>query len=185
MGHASSLSRSTPSGTWLLRRKTDEQRAALESQLADIERRVARWQDAFETGAESANVILPRLRELTAKRDELAATLSKVVPLHRPPPHLYTEATLERFQGMLRQVFLSGQTSMTKNYLRFLVQRIEIGPMTADGTAINIVGKTGAAIALMASAGQELAAPVNPQGPVLSSVSDWLQLLDSNQGPGG
>jgi DNA invertase Pin-like site-specific DNA recombinase len=165
--------------TGMLRRKTDEQRAALQAQLADIERRVARWQDAFETGAESANVILPRLRELTAKRDELASTLAKVVPLHRPPPHLYTEATLERFQGMLRQVFLSGQTSMTRNYLRFLVERIEVGPIKAEGTAINVVGKSGAAVALMANVGRELSAPVNPQGPVLSSVNDWLQLQDS------
>jgi hypothetical protein len=166
-------------------RKTDEQRAALQTQLTDIERRVARWQDAFETGAESADVVLPRLRELTAQRDELAATLAKVVPLHRPPPHLHTEATLERFQGMRRQVFLIGQSSMTRNYLRFLVERIEAGPTKAEGTAMNVVDNTGAAVALMASVGPQLSAPVNPQGPALSCVNDWLQLQDSNLGPGG
>jgi hypothetical protein len=75
--------------------------------------------------------------------------------------------------------------SVTRNYLRFLVERIEVGPTKAEGTAINVVGESGAAVALMATAGRELSAPVNLQGPVLSSVNDWLQLQDSNLGPGG
>lgn len=85
---------------------------------------------------------------------------------------------------MLRQVFPSGQTSMTRNYRRFLVERIA-GPLKAEGTTTNIVGTTAAAVAPMASASSELSAPVNPQGPVLSCVNDWLQLQDSNLGPGG
>jgi hypothetical protein len=49
----------------LLRRKTDEPRHELKQQLADVERRMATSREALETHADSADVVLPRLREPT------------------------------------------------------------------------------------------------------------------------
>jgi len=100
--------------TGLLRRKTDEQRRELKNQLADVERRMATWQEALEIHADSADVVLPRLRELQTRRDELAATLAKVVPLTAPPSHLYAETTIARFQQTIRDLFLGADQTLAR-----------------------------------------------------------------------
>ena len=48
-----------------------------------------------------------------------------MVPV-RPPPYLYTSANIQRFQQDLKDIFLSAKTSITRNYLRFLVERITV-----------------------------------------------------------
>jgi site-specific DNA recombinase len=166
--------------TGVLRRKTDEHRNALKQQLADVGRRIARWQEAFETDAGSADVVLPRLRELQAKRDELVEALGKVVPLRPPPAHLYAETTIRRFQQTVRDLFLSADTTLARNYLRFLVERIIV-----RGNELEIRGKTDAAEALLASPPDAASPSARPAETVLVSAVGWLQLLDSNQGPGG
>ena len=147
-------------------------RENLKAQLGDVERRITKWTAAFEDTQADAAIILSRLRDLEAKRSELQQALTKVVPLTKPPPHLYTEATLTRFQGMLREVFLSGQTSMTKSYLRFLVERIEVQPAPKRSLEVNIVGRSGAAVALIASTAN---GNQSRGEPVLGSVGSWLQ----------
>jgi hypothetical protein len=132
--------------TGLLRQKTDEQRNELKQQMADLDRRIAKWQEAFESHADSADVVLPRMRELQAKRAEIAGTLGKVVPLRQPPAHFYAETTIRRFQQTVRDLFLSADATLTRNYLRFLVEQI-----TVRGDELEIRGKTDAAVALLAS----------------------------------
>ena len=130
----------------LLRRKTDEQRRELKNQIADVERRIATWQETLETHADSADVVLPRLRELQAKHAELSGGLSKVVPLRSPPSHLIADATIERFQRTIRELFLSADQTLAKNYLRFLVDRILV-----RGNELEIHGKTEPTVALLAA----------------------------------
>jgi DNA invertase Pin-like site-specific DNA recombinase len=110
----------------LLRQKTDEQRRELQQQIDDIDRRIARWIEAFETANEDRDIVMPRLRELRAKRDEMAATIAKVIPLRSPPKHLYAETTIKRFQETIRELILSADHTLAKNYLRFLVDRITV-----------------------------------------------------------
>jgi hypothetical protein len=114
--------------------------------------------------------MLPRLRELQARRDELAATLAKVVPLTAPPSHLYAETTIARFQQTIRDLFLGADQTLAKNYLRFLIDRVDI-----SGNELTIHGKAGAAIALLA-AGPDApqSATVNPAEVVLTSAGGWL-----------
>lgn len=163
----------------LLRRKTDEQRQELQRQIVDIDRRIATWQEAFETHADSADVVLPRLRELQAKRTELDGKIAKVVPLRQPPPHLFSEATTKRFQDTLRSLLLGSDQTLAKNYLRFLVEEILV-----HGNEIEIRGKTNAAVALLASGSDpNVATGVKSPAGVLVSVGEWLRNLDSNQGP--
>ena len=147
------LVRDVVEDTGLLRQKTDGQRRELKNQLTDLERRIAKWQEAFETEADSAAVVLPRLRELQAKHAELTQTLGKVVPLRAPPPHLYAETTIERFRQTIRDVFLSADQTLAKNYLRFLVERIVV-----QGNSLEIHGKADASVALLA-ASPDLAYP--------------------------
>lgn len=145
------------------------------------DRPIARWMEAFETANEDRDIVIPRLRELRAKRGEIAATIAKVIPLRAPPTHLYAETTIKRFQETIRELILSADHTLAKNYLRFLVDRI-----TVRGNEVEILGRTDSAVALLASASEAVKpANVNRPAEVLTSVGGWLQRLDSNQGPGG
>jgi site-specific DNA recombinase len=167
--------------TGILRQKTDEQRRDLQRQVESIDGRIAKWEEAFETNAEAADVIMPKLRELRQKRNEIASTIAKIVPLRPPPSHLYSAATIQRFQDTVRQLLLSDDPTLAKNYLRFLVDQIVV-----RGNEVEIRGKTQAAVALL-SAGSEgtCLATVKRPAEVLTSGGGWLQRQDSNLGPGG
>ena len=120
-----------------------------------------------------------RVRDLRAQRDELAATLAKVVPLRPPPSRLCSPDAIRRFQASLRDLFLSGDTALTKNDLRFLVSEVVI-----TGNRVELVARASSAIELMAS-GTDEPRGVSPSPQVRPTVVEWLQLLDSNQRPGG
>lgn len=161
----------------VLRQRTAEDRRQLQRELDDIDRRIARWQEAFEAGELPREAGAGRVLELQAKRDEIASALAKVVPLRPPPPHLHGDAALERFQKRVKQIFFEGDRALTRNYLRFLVDRIVV-----NGPTVEISMKAAEAAALIAlPADAALTAPDE----VRTTVGDWLQLLDSNQGPGG
>ncbi len=89
-----------------------------------------------------------RVVELKAKRADLQQTLSKVVLLRPPPPNLYTEASITKFQSSIRSIFLSGDNALTKNYLRFLVDRIVV-----NGSHVQMVTRSEAVVRLMAAGG--------------------------------
>jgi hypothetical protein len=108
----------------LLRQKTAEHRRQLQRELEDVDNRLRRWTEAFETGDPAADLGAERVVELKAKRTELQQTLAKIVPLRVPPPYLYSEASIAKFRASLRSIFPSNDTSLTKNYLKFLVEKI-------------------------------------------------------------
>ena len=94
---------------------------------------------------------------------------------------LIQQVKYDAASSQLTLVFTSGETTMTKSYLKFLVDRIVVRP-----GEVEIIGKSAEAAALMAAAGQtKTPPPVNPGDGVLTSVGDWLQRLDSNQRPIG
>jgi DNA invertase Pin-like site-specific DNA recombinase len=161
------------------RTKTAEHRKGLEDQIADLERRIARWQEAFESGTEAFEVAGPRLRELRGKRDELVAVLAKVVPIRQVPPHLYTDATIRRFRESMQAV-LSSRSALTKSYLRALVESITVTPGKA-GVAIDIAARTDAAVAMIAEGGGK--AGLNHPEQVLTTVSHWRPRHESNVRP--
>ena len=153
----------------VLRQKGDDQRKEWERQLKEVERAIARWEAAFESGEMPADLGMDRVRELRSKRAELTETLKKVVPIQAPPPHLYKQETIQSFQKMLRDVFLSGEHAMTRNYLRMLVDRIVV-----HDEYIEVVARTQGALALMASAPS--ATVFTATGAVPTSVNGWLRI---------
>ena len=130
-----------------LRQRVDEERRQLERQLADTEKKLGRWYEAFESGEVTEDAGKERLAVLKADRSRLVETLSKLVPLKQVPPHLYRDETIWKFQASLRQLFASGDEGLAKHYMRFLVDRIEV-----NGTRVEIKAKPNAAVALMAKA---------------------------------
>ncbi len=114
-----------------------------------------------------------RVQELMNRKAELDDTLRKVVPI-RPPPYLYTAANIERFQESLKEMFLSGDNSMTRNYLRFLVEGI-----TVTDEQIETSARTDAALRLMAGGSrQEKTECVNHSVVSPTMGLAWLPLVD-------
>ena len=89
---------------------------------------------------------------------------------------MLTDVTIRRFQDRLRDIFISNDTPMTKNYLRFLVEKIEV----LDDRIV-IHAKARNAVALMPLE----AGDVNHPEAVLTNGGEWLRLQDSNLRPGG
>jgi hypothetical protein len=163
--------------TGVLRQKTNEQRQSLVRELEDVERRVQKWELAFEIGEMPKEAGTDRLLALKDRRRELSETLAKVVPLRPPPPHLYSPENIERFRQSIRGIFLSGNNAMTRNYLRFLVDHIVL-----KGTQVELYARTDAAVRVMVS-GQKKTEAITGI-PVLASVIEWLPDVDSNHGHG-
>ena len=166
--------------TGVLRTKTAEQRRQLEREIADIDGRIARWQEAFETGAEAFDVIGPRLRELKAKRAEVATVLTKLVPLRQVPPHLYADSTIKKFQATMQEVLAAKGSSIAKNYLRMLVDTITVTP-GPDGVAIDIATRPSTAVAMIAAGGGKDG--LNQPERVLTTVGQWRPQQESNLRP--
>ena len=173
------LARDLVNRAGLLRRKADDRRIQLRAQIERTERAIARWESAFE-GGKDLDVVAPRLRELRQEHNSLLKTLNELSPLAPPPQDLLTDATVKRFQDKLRDIFISNDTPMTKNYLRFLIERIDV-----FDDRVEIHAKPRNAVALMARLPEGPAEDVNHPEAVLAKGSEWLQLLDSNQRPGG
>jgi site-specific DNA recombinase len=163
--------------TGILRQKTNEQRQQLLREVEEIERRIQKWEAAFETGEMPKEAGADRLLALKDRRRELTETLAKVIPLRPPPPHLHSAENIERFRESIRGLFLSGNNAMTRNYLWFLVDRIVL-----NGTHVELYARTEAAVRVMVS-GQKKTEVITGL-PVLTSVIEWLPDVDSNHGHG-
>ena len=166
----------------ILRQKTTEHRRQLQHEHDEVDRRLRKWQDAFEAGDKAAAALgADRVVELKAKRDELQQTLRKIVPLRAPPPNLYTDGSIAKFQNSIRSIFLSQDNALTKNYLRFLVQKIVV-----TGPKVQMATRSEAVVRMMVGTnGGSSTAPDRDPAVSPTFVVDWLRLQDSNLRPGG
>lgn len=164
--------------TGALRSKTADQRLRLKDELEEVERAIRKWESAFEDGFMDPKLGARRLAELAERRKEISGALAVVVPI-RPPPHLYTEPTIKRFQAKLRELLLSEDTSVARGYLTLLVDAIVV-----EGSTVRLVAKTEGALRLLATGGATVgeltASAVSP-----TTVMPWLRRRGSNSRPGG
>jgi hypothetical protein len=163
----------------LLRQRVDERRVQLRFQIEKTDKAIAKWQAAFESGS-ALDVVAPRLRDLGVQRAGLVETLDGLQALAPAPKDLLADETIKKFQDKLRDIFISNDTPMTKNYLRFLVEKIDV----LDDRVV-IEAKARNAVAMMAHPAPLEPGDVNHPEPVLAKGREWLRLLDSNQRPGG
>ena len=151
-----------------------DDRARRKRELTDVERRIARWELAFEDGTLDARDGGDRIRQLRQRRSDLQRELTASAAVD-PPARLYTRASVQAFGQRLRTLLLGNDPSLARTYLRFLVDRIEI-----RDTDVTVLARPEAAVRLMS--GQEPAA-----GTVLTTPdafshhgTSWLRRRDSN-----
>jgi site-specific DNA recombinase len=158
----------------LLRQRVDDRRVQLRALIDKTTKSISKWEAAYEDGRD-LDVVAPRLRELRAERENLQHDLGNLQPLAPAPKNLLTDETIQKFQDKLRDIFISNDTPMTKNYLRFLVEEIVV----FDDRVV-IKAKARNAVVMMAHPEPLAMGGANHPDPVLTKGGDWLRLLDSN-----
>ena len=156
--------------TGLLRQRTAEHRKQLKNELEDVEKRLLRWQEAFETEQLPRDFDTERVTQLHQRREEIQETLAKIVPLRSPPPCLYTQATIARFRETIREIFMAEDCTTARNYLRFLIDEIVI-----TDESVQIFVKSDAAFRMMAEPSPS--GVLTAEGQVRTTVVDWLPLV--------
>jgi len=131
-----------------LRKQAEERRRLLVREREDVERRLARWYERVEGDDALEDAAGDRIRELKARRDELADALERASLPCVVPPYLYKEDTIERFRSKLREAFTNADRGVAGTYLRQLVERIVVGQ-----EEIVVEAKAAEVIAMMAGSG--------------------------------
>lgn len=162
------------------RAKSADDRVRLKRGLADVERRIERWELAFEDGALDPRDGGERFVQLRHRRADLQRALSAAVAVQPPPARLHTRASVEAFRGRLKALMLGDDRSVARTYLRFLVEAIEIRDHD-----ITVLARPEAAVKMMSD--QEPASAPVLTGPDAFSHygTSWLRRRDSNPRPGG
>jgi site-specific DNA recombinase len=157
------------------REKSAEDRSRLKRELTEVERRIHRWELAFEEGTLDPRDGGDRVPQLRQRRADLQRALAAAADIQPPPAHLHTRASVQAFQGRLKALMLGDDRSLARTYLRFLVEGIEIRDHD-----ITVLARPEAVVKMMS--GQEPAA-----GQVLTNPdafshygSSWLRRRDSN-----
>ena len=97
--------------------------------------------------------------------------LASLVPAGAPPPHLYTEATLDRFQRRIRSVFTSADPKQTaRPYLTML-----LGGVKVTREKVTLTVNNNAAVRLMGG-GDEKQPEASGLTPVLASGYGQLRI---------
>ncbi len=148
--------------------EVDGRRAALQTQVADADERLRRLYKMVEEGlTDLDDVLRERLATLKLDRDRAKIALDRIKAQFALQSDIDPEA-VERFGRVMRENVTSGDVPFRKNYIRSVVDRIEV-----DDEVIRIIGDK--ATLEQAIAGQAL----RPDG-VRRRVPKWRSLGDSN-----
>ena len=86
---------------------------------------------------------------------------------------------------LLKDALRSPNRRLAKGYLRLLVDKVVVHPVGDREAEIEVITKGTGAVALMATSRSSVTPVLTAEGAVHAAVGDWLQLQDSNLGPGG
>ncbi len=168
------------------RRLNDEKIETLKKDLADTESRLKNQYEAIERGIIELNDVAERIRELKQKKAQTETALERARNAFTVPMRLYTQRNITTFQNRLKKTFIN-EGPLAKSYLNRLIERI-----TIKEDNVHIEGRIRGVLSLMQNPNPETptspqkeTAASNPNTGVLTAVSEWLPLVDSNHGPGG
>ncbi len=122
-----------------LRQRNSTKVQSLRRELAGVRRRVRKHYEAIESGTLELELVADRLRELRDWKGELQQQLERYRRPKQLPPYLMKDENLARIQADLTETFFSNEREITKRYLNFLLERIDI-----NGDAVNLVGNSAA-----------------------------------------
>ena len=157
-----------------LRRRNNAKAQGLKRELEDVRARIKRHYEAIERGAIELTLVAERLNELKEWQTELQGKLEHYERPKPLPPYLLREDNLAEIQVRLTEIFMSNQHVLTKRYLNFLLERIEI-----KGNEVQLV-RNSAALCSFALA-RKTEGTVNHTGTVPPVDLSWYPGPDSNR----
>ena len=171
-----------------IQEKTTEKRKQLEASRREVERLIQRWEAAFEADTDLQEHGGPgRYKELLQKKRDLDRAIVELRELRRPPVDLARPEVIQRFQKLLKEALRGPDRQVSKRYLRMLVARIVVHPSSTGAREVNIevIAKGTGVVTAMATTPSLVPSMLTAERAVHASVGEWLQLKDSNLGPGG
>lgn len=138
----------------------------LTQQQKDIQKRLDNQYNAIEEGIVDKEDVKERIKELKKQKLEVETFIEQNSQKFRIPMHYYTDSHIKKFQSQLKKNFKSTNSTLTKNYLNTLIQKI-----TVKGKDIHIEGRIQGTLELIT---QKETAARNPNNRVLTAVSNWL-----------
>jgi hypothetical protein len=108
--------------------------AAVTTQLAEAMTELEHLYRAIEDGGLDLFVLAPRIRDVKARVDELAARRALLATASTPLVRLADEATIARYVERLRAVLATGAPAAQRTFLRAWTPRIEADGMKRTGT---------------------------------------------------
>lgn len=106
---------------------------AVDAQLAEAKRKLDNLYRAIEDGTLDLSMLVPRIREVKARVDELTARKEALASASTPVVRIADEATLARYVERLQSVLATGSPAAQRTFLRAWVTRIE-----ADGMKLAV-----------------------------------------------
>ncbi len=160
------------------RRRNNGKVQEVKRQLDDVRSRIEAQYEAIETRAVDLALVGERLRGLKREEAELSLRLEELQRSKQIPRHLFRTDNLQKIRDGLREIFLSNDHGLTKRYLNFLLDKVEIA-----GNEVRLEGDTAALCSLGFAPNEE--GIVKHSVAVPPVVLSWLPGADSNHQPTG
>ena len=114
--------------------ESDAKRVIFESQMTDVEKKLARYYQVIEGNALSVADVAPRLRELNLEKETLTSEIER---LNAQKPHCAvfpqpSEETVTAYVEDLRSTLLEGSIMHRKAFLNSFIRRINIKDSDAE-----------------------------------------------------
>jgi site-specific DNA recombinase len=133
------------------RRALADQVGKCQAELAEADRRIRRWLEAFEQGADLAEVGTERLAQLRVERAAIVSRLGELGSQSKPPPpFLYRPSAVEALQTRLRVAFASEDRNVMRGLLNTIVERVVI-----DRGEVVVHYDLGGLVAVLAERGRQ------------------------------
>ncbi len=155
-------------------KQRDGKRKSLIRQLDVIKGKLTKQYEAIESGVVDLKDVGERIRELKQQRQQIENQLEEMKTHRAMPLHLFKEESIEKFQKVVKEMFMGEDRLLTKRYLKLFVEKIVINLPKIDISCKSSI--------LLAALKNKTAAS---SGEVLAADSFWLPSADSNHGPDG
>ena len=144
----------------------------LQAKVQDLEKRLARYYQAFEEGTMNPSDVSDRIGQLKAQKKEIEAELAERVSIKELPASISSPENIKRIQEDLRATLLACSPQTLKAYLKILVEDIVL-----DGSKVTIRAKSAG---IMACLDQNEKLRTEGVAPVLNRVNKWRPQRDLN-----
>lgn len=142
-------------------------------QLEDIDSRLKRYYDAFESGKMEPEFCGKRVDTLEIQKKQLELELERRRAPKELPPHLGRKDNILKIQESMRQLFTQSKPTVVKRLLRTLVKEIVI-----NGDDVTLIGHATGLMAMVETGSKQKSTPEVTE--VLNSCYKWQPVGDSN-----